>query len=404
MELAFLKLWNYGREYCAVEHRTDSNAASAIFCVRAIRKKGEFELEETLEENSVAQLASRLKKKQHCFLIINGKQVLMGSTTTTGNDHKILAAAFPNIDFNEFYYEILQTSGVNLVALCRKEHAHKILASYKKENINVVGFSLSFFRVQHLIGLMDGEKVTVSNYTLSKSSGNIISYKKDSIPKEETYQIGDTAISSKFLLGMAGLFGYEMRIQNSSSNVENKNSSLRKEHEQQVLFKKGLFTGVSVLLLSLLLNFLFFTSYHSSLQSLSGQHQLELAQKKLMDERISLIEDKEKTVKNIRRNSNSRSSFYINRIISNKPNSILFNEFTYQPLEKQVKESEPIELKKNLILIKGEIKDERLFSEWIKDLEETPWISRVQVSDFSFKSSKTSDFTISINLKDETVE
>lgn len=395
----------FGREYCSVDHRTNSTGVPVIFALTAIKKKQEFEVKETFKIDSVSELSKKLSRDQHCFLTLSGNQVLVRSTSTSGTDIKIIRTAFPNIDINEFYYQILKTTTENIVALCRKEHIKQIFKSYKKNGIHLIGFSLSFFSIQHLFELIKDEEIQISNYLIRKKQENIVSFEKSDQEDEKMYHIAGTSINSPFLLPLGSLFNYELNFPNSASNFEDRNIELRKEFKQIVFFRKGLATGVGIILLSLLINFFLFSTFYSELQELKAQHQTELTQKEAFEKKHSRIVEKEKTVTNIFNNSNSKSTFYLNSLINTTPGSLLLTELNYQPLKKQVKENEFIILEKRTIRIAGESNNENELSQWIKELEETTWIEEVKVSDFSYNTVSRSNFALTLKLpKDETVE
>lgn len=393
--------WNFGKEYCSLEHSSGSRLPENIFALQAYKKKGEFEKSNTISSTSVKELSNQLKKNQHCFLTLTNNQVLLKATNVSGNEAKIISTAFPNIELEEFYYEILKTSSQQLVALCRKEHVHQIIAEYQNEGIRIIGFSLSFFSIQNLLPLLKEDEISFSKYEIRKKGNQLLSFGKNTNSAEIAYEIEDLTVNSKYLLPLASLFNYEANNSFIRSNTSLKNSDLRKEHKQKVFFKKGMLAGISLLLISLLLNFMFFSSYYTELQELSGQYEEELTQKQANNLKAQEIAAKEKLVSNIFNNSTSKSSYFLNRIIKSKPKSVLLGEFTFQPLLKQIKENETIKLDTNKIIITGESKEEISFSAWIKKLESMRWIKEVQISHFGYKSAQNSEFTLNLTLQED---
>jgi hypothetical protein len=331
---------------------------------------------------------------------------LLKSTEKTGQDVKVVAAAFPNLDLNDFYFEIIETSSGNIVAICRKSQVHQIIASFAEQNIRIIGFSLGFSLIQNLLGVIGQNKIILPTYNITTTNKKIESFERAGKEQEEVnYAIGDTPISSKFLLPLSAILRYSSENIYGGSNFREKNFHLKKDHHQKVFFRKGLATAVLLLLATLLLNFLLFSTYYSELQQMAGRYSVEISQKQAYDRKVLELNGKEKIVENIFNNSDSRSSFYLNRLISEKPSSVLFNEFTYQPLQKKIKDKEPISLENNLLRIAGESKDEGEFSNWIKNLEKNPWVSEVKVSDFGYSSPGISEFQLSLRITDhETIK
>lgn len=403
---SFLSYWNYGRKYCGIEFNSTPEGQRKISVLTAIRKNEEFEVESSFHTDNLEECPQQLKKNQHAFLCITGNQVLIKCTQTTGAVAKIISSAFPNVDLNEFYFETLQTPTGSIVALCRKEQVHKVFSFFEKNNIRIIGFSLGFFSIRNLLGEIEKEEISFSGYSITTHKNKIVSFKRSPKAQEEVnYSIGDTRVISTFLLPLCAIFNYPKGNIHTLTNFTDTNQELKKEHHQKIFFRKGLSTAVTLLLVLLLFNFILYSGYYSEFQALTAKHQAELFQKQANDEKRLQIAEKENIVRNIFNNSNSRSSFYLNQLTANKPSSVLLSELTYQPLQKQVKEKDPVSLEKDILRIAGEIKNKNDFSQWIKELEETKWIKEVQVSDFSYNSAGSSQFIMNINLKeDETIE
>lgn len=406
MEFSLKSYLTFGSTYCVIEHSTSPDGGTKISCLEAIKRKGEFEINKIFRINTISELSNRLKKNQHCYLILNNNQVLLKNTSTSGQDKKIIGAAFPNIDISEFYYQILKTGNQNFVAICRKKHVHELINSFQNEKLSIIGFSLSFFSIEYIKELLKKDRLYASNYLIHLKENSITSV--DKINPEEikmSYNISDTNIDSIFLLILAGLFNYNNEIPSSVSNFDDKNTALEKEHQQQVFFRKGLFTGTGILLFALIINFFLFSSFYSEYQKIMDLYQVELSKKQIFDQKKMRIKKKEKLVSNLFINSNSKSSFYLNRIISHKPASIQFQELIYQPLKNPIQHEEQIQFEENKIIIHGESKNEIIFSEWVKDLEKMVWLSEVKVTGFSFKSKEISEFSLILNIIDnETID
>lgn len=390
----------FGNRYCSIEHTVDADESTDIHILTATKKNGEFNIEKTFFNSSVETTATEIENNQHCFLNITGAQVLIKVTSTSGNDTKVIGSAFPNVDLDDFYYQILKTSTQSFVALCRKDLIHSILKAYTKNNIEVIGCSLSFFSFQHLINVIKEEEIQLANYSLLISNNEIQGYQKVRSGEEvKEYKIEDTFVQSNYLLPLAGLFSYDNPLPNIFSNLEELNEELRKEHFQKVVFRKGSLAGAGVLFLALLINFFTFSGYHTEIQNLEELNAAEISQKQLYEQKLSVIKEKEKQVRNILDNSGSKSSFFLNRIIAGKPSSIIFQEFIYQPIQRQIKDREPIILTNNVVKLSGESTDETEFSAWVKELEQITWVEGVKVSDFSYKSGQTSNFSIEIKIE-----
>ena len=405
MDFTPLTYWNYGRRYCGIEYGSDSSGETVISCITALRRNGEFDLEKQIQFRNIEESVEHLSKNQHAFLCLTHNQVLIKHTLTPGSPVKVVSSAFPNIDLNDFYYQILETASGHYVALCRKKQVHQIIRSFEENHIQIVGFSLGISSIQNLLPTIENENIIASRFKLQNANNEVLSLERVEKQKTEIlYAIGDTQISSRYLLPLSAIFNYPSG-NHSSTNFENKNQELKKEHVQKVFFRKGLISSIIILLILLLTNTILYSKYYSEYHKLTSRYEAEISQKQTYDRKLLEIEQKEEIVQNISSNSNSRRSFYLNQLVANKPSSVLLSDLTYQPLKKQIKEKDPVSLEKNVLHIAGEIRNENDFSQWIKELEETYWIKEVEISDFSYNSTASSRFVMKINIKDdETIE
>ena len=156
---SILSYLTFGNTYCSIEHIVDADETIDIRILTATKKNGEFHIQKSIFENDIEIISTEIDKNQHCFLNISGGQVLIKVTSISGNDTKIIGSAFPNIDLNDFYYQILKTSSQNFVALCRKDYIRSILKIYATNKIEVIGCSLGFFTIQNLTNFLQEEDI-----------------------------------------------------------------------------------------------------------------------------------------------------------------------------------------------------------------------------------------------------
>ena len=399
MSFDIVTYWKYGKTFYSLEHLSDIHGKLTIHALRAIKKRGEYEIDKTVTLDSVDSISEFLSNSRHCFLNLSGNQVLLRNVEKLENDKKTISAAFPNIDTDDFYYQILETGNRNIVALCRKEYVNSIVERYQSHNISIIGISLSFLAIQPLLPLIHHEKIIISNYHLIKHNDEIISFEKIEYSDEEkNYEIDGSLIPYKYLIALGSIFCYSSFHPKISSNLDIKNRELKRIHAEKVFFRKSLIIGTSLLLITLLINFLIYSFYYTEFQELNTEYNLDLFQKRNYETRISNIKEKEKAVSNILKKSNSNSTYYLNRIIYTIPDSISLTEFIYQPLEREIRATDPIIISENQIEIAGESKNEKHFSNWLKRLEKISWIKNVVITDFSYKEPGASEFKVKLNI------
>lgn len=401
MNFELKSFWKYGREYCSLEQGLDAEGETFINILLSTKKNGEFDIGKTFGESSVESLKGKIKEGQHIFLNFSGSQVIIKPITTSGDDSKILNSAFPSLDRNNFYYQILKTPSINFVSICRKDYVTGVIKKYSNQNFNVIGFSLGFSSIKSILSVFQEKEIELSIYKITIEGGEVIHYEK-TVPHKngKNYLIQETSVGSNYLLPLAGLFSYTHQPAGTTSNFNEELKNLRKEFQEKVFFKKSLLIGTFILLGVLLINFFIFTSYYSKLQEISEKHQVEIFQNEIEKDKLGKLKDKESIVNNIFNNSNSKSVYYLNRIIAKKPGSIQLTEFTYQPLFSQIKENEEISLATNEIKISGSTIDEAEFSSWVELIQNFTWVKVVKVTDYSYESGNSSKFAINIQMED----
>ena len=399
MKIPLVTYWNYGKTFCSIEHVRNSEGKNSTYVLLANRKHDEFEIKKTFNVDSREEVTEHLPKNQHALLNISGSNVLVRSGTGTGNDISILTKAFPNLNIDEFYYQILRSGDLNIIFICRKDYVEKVIDSFEKQGVQIIGFSLEFSAVSNILPILKYEKISLPRYSLSLQDDNITGFEKTQDQEENiSIDIEDITIQNNYLNSLALLFSYFLPSQIIKSNFEDRNKELRKLHKEKNFFRKGLATGVGVLLVALLINFFLFSAYYKKLQEVQQRHNITLSQKETTDQKLKEIKEKENLVANIIKNSNSRSTFFLNQITGTVPESFLLSELSYQPLQKKIKPGEPVSLDRNQIRISGEIENEEEFSTWITRLEQTPWVEKTDVTDFSFKSRGISEFSLVLHI------
>ncbi|HNP66314.1 MAG TPA: hypothetical protein PKH16_00280 [Aequorivita sp.] len=391
--------WNYGSTFCGIE-MTTVEGREKLFGATAKKRQGEF-TELDFFQFSLTDVDKNLPKQQHCFLAINSDKVLIKSVPTQENYLKTVSTAFPGLSLKDFYYEILKTPHNSIVSICRKDYVQNVLVALERKQISVLGFHLGITPLQVLVPMLKGEKVSVPRYQIGIEDNNI----KDVVSTEHqnglTYELEDIKVASEYLLSLALLFNYTGAAFNSSNNFTEENKNLSKLHQEKVFFKKGMFLGVGLLLVSLLVNTFFFNAYFKKEQQLNEELLFMEAQQKGMEGKLEAVSKKEQLADHILNSGTSKSSYYLNSIVAVKPSSIGFSDIQYQPLGRSIRPDKPIEYSQNSIVVSGESKDKGDFSKWIIDLGKLQWIEKASVVHYGNAGRDLSSFSITIAIKNE---
>jgi len=389
----------YGNRFCGIEH-TSKKSEDIIHATLLKKTKSEVDIEACFLEKSIKNIAGKLPKNQHVYLVINDDQVLTKSLKNEQNEGiNLVNNAFPNINISDFYFEIIHQDKISFISICRKEYIDKLINKYYDNNIHVISFSLGHSILSNTINYIENGSIFTSNANVLTDNNFIktIDY-VEQMQHEEDYNINGLNISSLYLLSLSGaLLGFLNNFA-STINYQDKKSSLLNTYNQTRFFNQFLKIGLAFILGVLLINFLFFNFYYNQVNSLSEISQLNQTTKTNIIKLKEQVNKAQKTTEDLLKSNASKSSFYTNAIVNSLPNSILLSDINYQSLKKNIKPDKPIELNLNTIIVSGESNNSSQYSEWIVFLENMSWVEKVTVETYNDSKSLTSSFSIKINI------
>lgn len=391
----------YGSIYGAVEH-TYSELENETFNILFLEKqKNELIVKKREQINNINDIFTKLYPKKHLFLIVNNKNVLSKVINLTNTPSlNIVKKAFPNININDFYYEIISNESKSFIAISRKDYINNLIEMYQKEKFHIINFSLGNSTIKNLINLTDTNELYTSN-SLVVFKNNFL----DSIEKESAsikYRINDLDVSNNDILCLSGILSHHFIKNKYSEGLEEIKENLINNFYLSRFFKLGLYSALVTLFIIVLTNFLFFTKYHSGIEKLTPEIEKLSSYKKELLELESTIERKEKLINSLQSSKNSKVSLFINEIAKEIPKTILLSELKYQPLISKIKNNSPLKISSNKIFIRGTTESNNDFYFFISSLEKKKWISNTTIINYGKnKKGSTSLFEILISLKNE---
>jgi len=392
----------FGNRFYAVE-QTQLNGNNQYYGIILKKTKKELDIESNFNTQTIEELKTRIPKNKPIVLVINTDSILTKQVTSKNNDSlKLVHVAFPNIKVEDFYYEVLTQDENHFVSICRKSYVNELLDNYTSNNLTVLDFTLGNLISSSISNFIESDKIQSSNASISITEGSIIDIKTEVISSEATYKINGLDITNNQLLSFAAALNFVIKSQNLQSSFDDTKKKLSDTFKQKQFANQFLKTSLLSLFIILLVNFLFFNHYYNKVNSLRETALLLEASKTKMISLNEKVQRTEKMAKDILKTSSSKSSFYVNTLINNLPESILLQELNYQPLLKKIKEDKVIESDKNTILITGQTNKSILFSQWVSKLEASNWVSSVDILNFEDLSKSSSTFTVKINMKDDT--
>jgi len=391
----------YGNRFCGIEH-TIKNEKEIIISTILIQSKKEIDIESYFEAQTVEEACQKIKKKQHVSLVINNDKVISKKIESEQKAPlKLIQKAFPNININDFFYEVLSEENIHFVSLCRKSYVQEIIDAYKKLNIFIISVSMGNSSISVIKSFIDSNVVYTSNSKILIENDVITKIIKDNYFEDYNYNLNGLTISGTGLLSFSAALNTLLKVNITKTNLDAIKTTLLSDFKQIRFFQQFLKFAGLFLLLGLLINFFMFNYYFNKVNELTQVSEINNSTKAKILKLNASVSKKQKMVEDLLKSNGSKSSFYVNTITHSLPKSILLSEFNYQPLLKRVKSEKQIEINKNSITVFGVSNDSRIFSTWINQLEQQNWIEKVDIIAYGLSSSTTSEFKIKIILDDE---
>lgn len=387
-----------GKQYIGIEHFTMDNEEKVSMLLVENKKEGLI-ISQKDRVSYIDKIADKWDKKLPFFLIINTSQVIQKEVVSIEvSDEKLLHKAFPNTNWNDFYFEIWRFKTKSVIAISRKIYLNQLLSHYKNQKITVAGISLGVCSVGEIIGYTDQNQLSTNHQTISKNEeNNVISsgLEKESI----SYTINELQIENRQLLAFSGILRLITNVTANTGSIIAYSEELQDNYNQRSFFSKVMKIGIGLVLVILVFNFLFFTHYYKLAQETSETLLVNKSSLEDVNKIKQRIIVKEEKFKSSAGNNSSQSSLLINEIANKVPSTILLAELIYNPLEKKIKPDENIIVTENSMTVKGTTLSNNDLTQWIETIEKIKGIKEIVITHFGKNEANETEFSIKITLK-----
>ena len=347
---------------------------------------------------TIEEVVPKLDKKHALLLVINTSQILKKQVPT---DSKLSPAqkviqAFPNLELENFHYDILSTHGPGTVSIGKKEHLNELLSALESKGVVPSRVSLGVSDLGATLPYLMESKVKGSNFQLSKTGDTDFELEPNDSAEPTKFELNGLNLSNTSLLAFSAILGYIIGADKKTS-LKDVTQRFENRFQNDRVFDFGLKWGLAMVLAILLINFVFFSHYHGKVMAMDSGHDIEQQQVQLQSikERIA---QKEERLKKVLSASSSKSTFYLDRIALELPNTILLDKMTYQPLLKPIRDGKQIEMEYNSILVSGQSGDKVQFAQWTETLEQKNWIETVEVLNYGYATKNVDEFNLKIEI------
>jgi len=358
------------------------------------------ELEVILEKTSenLDELLPLIDAKAPLFITLNTSKVLKKevSNEIKHNEELLVVNAFPNLELDNFYYQVLNATDNSIVGISKKEYIEWYLDQLQKIGLKPFSVVLGIAQINAISSFIEGT-IRGSNFNLTILNENVVSLKLEEQIAHTTIDLDGISLQNNSLLNFSHIAGYlqgNAQVNNLKSNVE----KFQNDFKNMKLFDAGLKASLAFFLLLLLGNFLMFNSYNSKNQLLESSLTIDSQNGSIVNILKERVKSKEERVQTLSNSKNSKTSYYLDEIAKGLPQSIWLSDLKFQPLLFPVRKDKPIELNKNRLEISGIINNKIAFTVWSDNLEMQKWVDKVEIIDYEYISNSSASFTVNVLL------
>lgn len=388
----------FGNQYCGIEH-TSIDGKESINVTILKKTKKELTIEDTFEIKSIEDQSALIPKNAHAFLILNNENVITKRIENGQKEAiKLVQLAFPNININDFMYEVLVQNKVHFVSICRRSYIEDIIELYKSKGVFIINFSLGNLIIANITDFISFNTIITPNREIKISNNEICEIEiYHFIEKADFhYVINGLATNNKSIISVSAALTSVLGNHKSSTNFDTEKQQLKETFKNLVFFRQFLTFFLIFLFSALLINFLVFNHYFNKVSILYQTSQINQNTKILVTELNEKVTKSQKIVENLLNNNHSKSSYFINEIAQDLPISIQLKELDYQPLLKKIKSEEDIMIEADVMLVSGESKDSDAFSNWVSQLEKKEWLTKLEVTNYADRTIEVAYFKFKI--------
>jgi len=386
-----------GKHYTGIEHFSIKNEEmTALLSIE--KSKDELVIKQAAVVAYTDTFPEDWDKSYPVSLVITTNQVIQKEIALADpSDEKIIHKAFPNLQHDEFFYEIWRLKSRSIVAVSRKSYVNGLVADYQKQGVSIISVSLGIVSIAAMAGFSEERTLATNSHVVTLGEETAIAPKQDEL--SNTYSINGLEIQSSHLLAFAGILRLLISTPFTSGTIQDYNRVVYDDYNQKTFFSKGFKVIIGVLLVLLLANFFIFNHYYKKEQEISESLELSKSSLETITKAKDRIRIKEQKVKNVVELASSKSSQIINEITRIIPASILLTELAYHPLDKKIKVDEPIMTQESTIEISGTTVDNASLTNWIEKLGKLKWVGQTVITHFGKNELNETVFSLKLTLK-----
>ncbi len=374
------------------------------FLLVNVKTKGqELVIQEKIAFLHFNEVLKYLKPSIPLFLTINTNSTITKSTGNSRQQGRALAnSIFPNLDYDALFFESYRLRKQDFVSIINKKEVKGILNKLKEAGVVVFSFCIGLSGMAQILDFVHEPEIHSASFSLVFDPlKEIITASNAVTEAQETYDLNGLEIQGKFLLAFGAVVSGIAGNKKESSNFFEIQHSLKDEYKNRRRLSLIIRFSLSVVLIALLINFMFYDHYFNKVQNLNNEKSVNETNIKRLEQVRQRVTKKENRVTKALSSYNSSVSYYLDQIARTVPKSLVLNELAYQPLSKPKRISKPIDYEFGEISVIGETDSRTDFIDWITQMERFEWVDYIETLEFDYQNQNSSLFKVNITLVNE---
>lgn len=368
------------------------------------REKNNILIEQKKEHiSNISEIKDLIPKDQLVSISITGRGILLKKIERINNNTQIIKQVFPNAKPDNFYIQQYPIGEDHvIVGITRKELVDDLLQQLEEKSIHPVEVTLGPMGMSNLIHLLDTNETSLKlgKHIFSLINHSVTDYTFLENESPSTIQIANENISTDLLPAFSVAFNQFIPQSVTDHSIPKINIAY-KEWKAKQQFKV---VGISAMLFFftiLLINYFAFdylNKTNNELQISTFQYRDQLKQIKMLQKEV---EQKHTFLSQAGWLEPSRASFYIDQLAASIPRSIKLEALNVYPVKKKKEGLEEIlSFNSKDIILNGICNASGELNDWIKELNNMPWVKKVTVESYNQQpGNRSANFRIMISIQ-----
>jgi hypothetical protein len=394
---------NRGFKHYAIEIYT-VKGIDRFRVIELAQNSNNLEFKNTWNCEDRESVKGHLKKEKPLVVVFNTKNVITRfvKREESINDIRLLNQYYPNLDQDQFYYEVTSFRDQAIICISKKDEIDSRIEKIQSDSGDIVSFSLGLSVLSVLEAfLKDSEIHTASQKIILDSEANDVSIQSTS-NSNCIYTLNGLNVKNYDLMAFAGIVNSlntnPLGYGNTSASITKLREDFSKKRQYKIILK----STVLVILILLTANFLIFNYYfteNSRLQGIIASNEQFISQFESLKTRVEI---KESRLQAQVASSNSSVTRLLDYMAAELPEDIRWEDVSYQPIQGALSNNKPISFERSTVVILGTTSSQGSLYDWILSLEKNTEIDKLITEQYELQPSGKADFSLRILLRNET--